>query len=264
MYLSYSPSILDLLHASSRGIWRERWEARCFSLKFIKLKCVKPTAEDDDPRFNTRPLPSSPPPFCKSLSNRFLSKIYIYLYICVYVCFTVPSCRFSLLVHGVDRPPNARVLRTDIRTIKELLMVRIWSRWAADVRRRNQSYRYFVPPARRLRSHEVFSLTIVHLYLGLLLSLSLSSSLIFASNRWRWRWPLNGDQSRTICDYFEYSTRELTKLVVLQKTAYKTFSVKKTPRLERLCFSSLIFGSCKLRLRGDAHFYRPTDESHLR
>jgi hypothetical protein len=32
-----------------------------------------------------------------------------------------------------------------------------------------------------------------------------------------------------------------------KKTMYKTFSLKSLG-LERLCFSSLIFGSCKLRL----------------
>lgn len=59
--------------------------------------------------------------------------------------FISRSLSFLLFGNGFDRPPNARVLRTDIRTIKELLIVRIWSRWVAGVRRQNQPYRYFTP-----------------------------------------------------------------------------------------------------------------------
>lgn len=93
--------------------------------------------------------PSKPLFFCGSLLNRFLSKIYI----CIFVYTFISSLSFSLSLyfshflfgHDVDRPPNARVLRTDIRNIKELLTVRIWSRWVAGVRRQNQTYRYFIP-----------------------------------------------------------------------------------------------------------------------
>lgn len=174
------------------------------------------------------------------------------------LCF---SSHFSLLAHGVDRPPNARVLRTDIRTIKEFLMVRIWSRLAAGVRRGNQSYRYLVPPgssstiARELfadnrRAHP---------------SIPASSSLLLVSFHLE-----SFNVTRPLTEIsLERSTISLLSRIlsadlwVLQKTAYKTFSVKNS-RLERLCFSSLIFGSCKLRLRGDVHSYRPTNETYGR
>lgn len=142
--------------------------------------------------------------------------------------------RFFFLVHGVDRPPNARVIRTDIRTIKEFLMVRIWSRWAADVRRQSRSYRYFVPRARIVvydRTKFLRALTIVEIILPRTRSSSsLSSSLIFASYRRRWhatveRRSVSNDLRSVI--YLEYIRRERTKLVVLQKTAYKTFTIKK-------------------------------------
>jgi len=73
-------------------------------------------------------------------------------YMCIYICISVyvrlPSSLpppFFSSGGGVDRPPNARVLCTDIRTIKELLMVRIWSRWAADIHRRSQPVPIFYP-----------------------------------------------------------------------------------------------------------------------
>jgi len=68
----------------------------------------------------------------------------MYIYICISVYVRRLSSFFSR--GGVDRPPNARVLRTDIRTIKELLMVRIWSRWTADSHRRSQPVPIFYPP----------------------------------------------------------------------------------------------------------------------
>jgi len=129
---------------NERGARRSLRRSLFSQLRKISSKCEKSTAEDDDLCFNTRPFPYPLFFFASHFRIDFYQK-YIYLYICVYVCPTPAPLSISLLADGVDRPPNARVLRTDIRTIKEFLMVRIWSRWAAGVRRRNQSYRYFVP-----------------------------------------------------------------------------------------------------------------------
>lgn len=97
-------------------------EFTCFTK--IASKCEKRTIDDDN-LYSVLTFRFFPPPF---FANRFRidfyqKYIYVYIYVSVYLAYS-----FVLFVRGVDRPPNARVLRTDIRTIKEFLMVRIWSR----------------------------------------------------------------------------------------------------------------------------------------
>lgn len=98
--------------------------------EFIYFAKIASKCERTHDRRRRRPIfcvsfffPSPPFFFANRFRIDFYQK-YIYLCICVYPTYIL----FVLFVHGVDRPPNARVLRTDIRTIKQLLMVRIWSR----------------------------------------------------------------------------------------------------------------------------------------
>lgn len=143
-----------------------------FFFFFLHLNFIEMRKAHDRGRQSAFPVNSRPSHpysffFCESLLNRFLSKIYIFVYLCIRLSHPfIPHplslpLSLSFFSHGFDRPPNARVLRTDIRTIKKLLMVRIWSRWVAGVRRRNQPYRYFTPRSRRRRSRGIFLLTIV-------------------------------------------------------------------------------------------------------
>lgn len=63
-------------------------EFTCFTK--IASKCEKRTIDDDN-LYSVLTFRFFPPPlFCKSLSNRFLSKIYI----CIYLCICIPRLFF--------------------------------------------------------------------------------------------------------------------------------------------------------------------------
>lgn len=128
---------------------------------------------------------------------------YIYLYICVYVCFTpVPFLTFS----PRRRSPAQRSSLTygysnDQGTLDGSDMESLGRRCPPS----ESIVSTLCPPARRLRSHEAFSPTIVWInWWSTLPPLFLFLVNFHLESLTR---PLNGDQSRIICDYFEHSMR---------------------------------------------------------
>lgn len=136
-------------------IKRERYKKKmkesclCFRVYLFRKNCIKMRKTHDRrrrPIFCVNFSFPSPPPFFLQIAFEQIFIKNIYIYVSVYAFTSWPILSYFSSTASIAHP-TLRVLRTDIRTIKELLMVRIWSRQVVVVRRRNQPYIDILSPS---------------------------------------------------------------------------------------------------------------------
>lgn len=174
--------------------------------------------------------------FCKSLSNRFLSKIYVYIYL-LYVYISRIPCAFSLFCFEMASIAHP-TLESYVR-IYEQSRNSWWFGYGViglPMFTIDQSVLMFLitePPnvpslSTRHRRSRVISPLIVHTdrSISIFRSSRTSSSILASTNRRRRRDYSNGDQSQNnLLSLSNCSPHHVAE--VSQKTVYKTLSLRK-------------------------------------